>query len=489
MKICIIYHIPKGSVKYDKWCDGFTEAISLLSGTFDTDMINGFDNPDIDFSKYTLCLLKEDFTSTLYHKYKSKIKCKLGLFISSSITIPTDEQLRVYDLLFYETHWYYKYAKLERHKNTMHAFGVNTQLMKPRELQKVYDVIFVGDIRDYKRPLNILKLPGRKVCLGFKTDKKLVTTLIDNGVEVIDFIQYDQLADFYNRSKLCYIPCTTHGGGERAVLEARSCGIPVKIEEDNPKLSELLESEVYSSYYYSKQIEKGLWSLIFQAIKDKTYVDILSYFKNYKFSVLEVGGMDGKTFDPLFHNISSKWSVKVLEPVPFQYRKLQHNYKNRPNVELFNRALNYTNDKTKMYTIDGNGIANDTALPEWVNGISSLYNDRNSIGENYWNGRGKVHLKKGLSYDTIKNHIREIEVDCTTIEELGLDSVDILQSDTEGFDYNILKIVLSKFKPYIIMFEWNNLPDDELSKTKELLSDYLVKFDRQDALCILKHVN
>ena len=52
--------------------------------------------------------------------------------------------------------------------------------------------------------------------------------------------------------------------------------------------------------------------------------------------------------------------------------------------------------------------------------------------------------------------------------------------------YNILKIVLDKFKPYIIMFEWNNLPSEELTKTKKLLIDYTIKFDKQDALCILK---
>lgn len=489
MKICILYNVPKGNIKYNKWSDGFTEAISILKKTFDIDMINGFDSPKIDFDKYDLVLFKENFTSGLYNKYKCTLKSKnkIGLFISASITIPTDNQLKLYDILFYETQWYYNYAKLSRHNNCIHAFGVNTEIMTPKECNKVYDVIFVGAIRDYKRPLNILKIPGKKVCLGFKTDTNLVKALVKNDVEVIEFIEYDKLSDFYNKSKLCYVPCTTHGGGERAVLEARSCGIPVKIEDDNPKLKELINSEIYSSYYYSNQIKKGLWSFISEYIKNKSYTDILKYFKNYNLTILEVGGMDGKTFDPLYHNISSKWDVTILEPIPVQFRKLLNNYKNKKNITLINKALNYTNDNTKMFTIEENSL-NNNKVPTWANGISSFYNDRNSLGENYWNGRGKVHLKNGLSFDTVKKYIKEVDVKCTTIDELNFNKIDILQSDTEGFDYNILKIVLDKFKPYIIMFEWNNLPSEELTKTKKLLIDYTVKFDKQDALCILKNM-
>ena len=90
---------------------------------------------------------------------------------------------------------------------------------------------------------------------------KLVSTLKSANVEVRDFLEYDDLSKFYNKSKLCYIPCQTHGGGERAVLEARSCGINVEIENDNDKLKELLTSPIYSSEYYSEQIEKGLMLL------------------------------------------------------------------------------------------------------------------------------------------------------------------------------------------------------------------------------------
>jgi hypothetical protein len=260
MKIIILVNIKNDSIKYNNWHDGFTKAISILQNKYNIKICNIFDNPLIDFSNYDWVFFKESFNGKMYNKYKSLLvkNNKLGLFISSSNIIPNDNELNIYNLLFFETFWYYNYAKLNRHKNAYHAFGVDTCIMKQMTLEKKFDVIFVGTLCDHKRPLKILNFQGKKVCLGFKTDKNLVDKLEKNNVIVKEFIEYENLAKYYNESKLCYIPCMLHGGGERAVLEARSCGIPIKIEEDNPKLKELCNSEIYSSEYYAKQIEIGL---------------------------------------------------------------------------------------------------------------------------------------------------------------------------------------------------------------------------------------
>lgn len=489
MKICVLYNVPNTSIKYTKWHDGFTQAISILRKTFHIDMINSFDNPNIDFNKYSFVFFKESFNGNIYNKYKSKLVKNniLGLFISSSNIIPSNSDLKLYNILFYETKWYYNYARLNRHSNVYHAFGIDNDVMKPNIEEKIYDVIFVGNIINYKRPLKILDIPGRKICLGFKGDTSIINKLLENDVEIVEFIEYNKLVDYYNKSKLCYIPCSIHGGGERAVLEARSCGIPVKIENDNPKLKELCESEIYSSLYYSKQIEKAIYSFMYKDIINNEYSNILKKLQNFKLNILEVGGMDGKTFDPLYNNISSNWNVTILEPIKYQFDKLTQNYRNRPNVRLINKALNYTNEDFKMNTIKPEFLENNQ-VPEWANGISSFYKDRNSIGENYWLDRGKVHLSKGISFNTIKDAIIETEVKCMTIEELNYDRIDILQSDTEGFDYNIIKMVLSKHKPYVIFFEWNNLPEDELNSVKKLLINYDIRFYKQDALCVLKEL-
>lgn len=266
MKFLILYRINKGHFKYKNWTDGFTQTINLLKGIYDIDMINAKDNLTINFSIYDIVFFKESFEGKIYKRYKSSLdkKNKVGLIISSSAIRPTDKQLKIYDLLFYETFWYYNYARLNRHNNAYHAFGIDTNIMKNLNIEKEYDVIFVGAICDYKRPLKILNIDGKKLCIGTKCDEKIENELKINNVEVLDFVSWEELAIYYNKSKLCYIPCNLHGGGERAVLEARACGVPVKIEDDNPKLKELCESEIYTIAYFSKQIEKGILKIMYK---------------------------------------------------------------------------------------------------------------------------------------------------------------------------------------------------------------------------------
>lgn len=54
------------------------------------------------------------------------------------------------------------------------------------------------------------------------------------------------------------MPDDVLGGGERAILEARSLGVEVEIESDNPKLAELLDSPIYDHLYYAAQLRFGL---------------------------------------------------------------------------------------------------------------------------------------------------------------------------------------------------------------------------------------
>ena len=383
MRICVLYAIsPTQREKYNNWKDGFTTALDILSKKYDIDMINTIDNITIDFSPYDVVIFKEGFDARMYKKYGKSAQNKIkALCISTSKRIPTDQILQNYDIIFYETEWYYKYANLSRHSHAYHAFGVDTDTMRPiKDCKKVYDVIFVGAITNYKRPLKLLEIDGdKKICLGAIIDIKLAQKLKANKIDVINFVPYVDLVHYYNKSKLCYIPTMTHGGGERAVLEARSCGIPIKIESDNLKLSELVNSEIYSSRYYAGQLEKGIHKWLLQKITKNTFSDVLKSVYDKHINILEIGGMDGKTFDPIYPHIikNKKWNLVVLEPIKAQFQKLEKNYVDYNNITCVNKALNYTTDDAVMHTIDMS-TASDKK-PYWMNGISSFYNNRNSI--------------------------------------------------------------------------------------------------------------
>jgi hypothetical protein len=65
-------------------------------------------------------------------------------------------------------------------------------------------------------------------------------------------------------SATVYVPDDYLGGGERAVLEARTLGVKVQIEPDNPKLAELVTSPIYDHAYYAEQLNYGLGLLDFR---------------------------------------------------------------------------------------------------------------------------------------------------------------------------------------------------------------------------------
>lgn len=59
-------------------------------------------------------------------------------------------------------------------------------------------------------------------------------------------------------SKTAVVPCETWGGGERAVLEARACGLEVEVNPANAKLLELLNVQpIPDEYTYAEGLQRG----------------------------------------------------------------------------------------------------------------------------------------------------------------------------------------------------------------------------------------
>ena len=459
MKIAILYHIPNNSIKYEKWHDGFTKAIELLKkdSLLEIDMINFFDKTDIELNNYNFVFIKWGFGSSMqsycqkYFSQKGK-KCKIGIFISS-IKIPTTNDINFFDILFYETEWYKNYANLNRHSNIYHAFGIDTQVMRNLNIQKKYDYIFVGNVTDYKRPEKLIEKPGNKLVVGFLDNKKTVDELKLNGIEVKNFVEYNELSKLYNASRICYVPCRVDGGGERAVLEARACGLKVEIENDNKKLLELLNSDIYDSHYYANKIKRGIFDIINSNIRHVT--DIYSLYSKSRLNIVQIGAMDGIKFDKLYPYIIDNEKVKayLFEPVRYYFDKLVENYRNAEgHIVLLNHAISDVDGEIDFNVIDPEEIINNN-LPEFLMGVSSRYNDRNSLGRGYWQTRGKIHTEKnGWTFEnTIEKYIRKIRVKSmkasTFLRKYKLDQIDFLVVDAEGSDYHIIKDFLEVIRP------------------------------------------
>ena len=188
-----------------------------------------------------------------------------GLCIGGNAFEP--ENMFDYDVLFYETEWYR--PKIAKHPNIYHAFGVNGDIFKHQNrYRRVYDWLGVGAFATWKRWQHMTQRKGRRLVVGhyqLKNEEEsieIVKMLLRAGVMVSPQVSSDVLAEMYRGAGRVFIPASIIGGGERAVWEARACGCPVIVEEDNPKLLELTENEVKNHFYYYKQLVKGIESCL-----------------------------------------------------------------------------------------------------------------------------------------------------------------------------------------------------------------------------------
>ena len=90
----------------------------------------------------------------------------------------------------------------------------------------------------------------------------IISDLLLAGVGISDMLYPTKLRNIYNCSETVYVPADINGGGERCVLEARACGRPVDVEEDNLKLKELVDGPIFDQHYYAKELKKGIESCL-----------------------------------------------------------------------------------------------------------------------------------------------------------------------------------------------------------------------------------
>lgn len=177
-----------------------------------------------------------------------------------------------YNIIFYECEWALKWfydiigAGLYKGK-LQHAFGINSNIYyyMPK-VEKIWDYLMVGSFSLWKRHFLLKNKGGYRLAIG-EIQKENISESIDiigdlllDGIAVSDMVEPEKLALIYSASKNVYIPALEMGGGERSVLEARACSVPVSVEKDNLKLLELTKSPIWDESYYADKLEKGIES-------------------------------------------------------------------------------------------------------------------------------------------------------------------------------------------------------------------------------------
>ncbi|HBK83734.1 MAG TPA: FkbM family methyltransferase [Flavobacterium sp.] len=182
----------------------------------------------------------------------------------------------------------------------------------------------------------------------------------------------------------------------------------------------------------------------------------INFKENSNFNFIQIGANDGISFDFLYEFVSKRNSSGiVVEPIRAYYNELVNNYSKFSEIIPINKAVHPTEKQVTIYKIDENKY---NLYPDWVKGIASLDPDHHK----------KLQIK---SEDIVQE---------TVVAEALMDiintyykksKVDFFQIDTEGFDYEILKMIaFNQIKPSIIKYESVNL-----SKTEQIEAVTLLK--------------
>jgi FkbM family methyltransferase len=179
---------------------------------------------------------------------------------------------------------------------------------------------------------------------------------------------------------------------------------------------------------------------------------------------VEIGSNDGEQHDHLQPLISSHpWSGIMVEPVPYVFERLRRNYGDAPRVTLENAAIAERDGRLPFYHLGHVEDARREGLPQWYDAIGSF-------------SRAAI-LRHVREIPDIEQRLVTTEVPSLTFESLcakhGVDTIDLLLVDTEGYDYEILRSIdFATRRPRLVVYEHYHLPPDERAQCRARLERF-----------------
>lgn len=215
-----------------------------------------------------------------------------------------------------------------------------------------------------------------------------------------------------------------------------------------------------------------LFCKTFYRPKEGSLAEKLSTLNKSPFYFIQVGGNDGFANDPIFRFVKKfGWKGIIIEPQKEVFKnRLAVTYRNEKNVSLENAAVAAETGIKKLYKI---AVSNS----RWATGLATFNYDV-MLERIKNNNRIKDRAaKEGVPYlENDEDYITYEEVPCITLSDLmnkyKFPQLNLLQIDTEGFDYEVIKTIdFNNFKPEIISFEHHLLSEIDQQKCWKLLTD------------------
>lgn len=180
---------------------------------------------------------------------------------------------------------------------------------------------------------------------------------------------------------------------------------------------------------------------------------------------VQIGSHDGQQQDPLRTIVlSHEWSGIMVEPVPYVFARLKRHYGHLTRLTLENVAVGPEDGSRSFYHLRDTTDAGRPGLPIWFDALGTLDRD--------------VLLAHRRFIPDIEERVVEIQVPCVTFDSLarrnGVERIDVLHTDTEGSDLEILRSVpFDRFRPTLVVFESVHLPPP----AREVAADLMQQVD------------
>jgi FkbM family methyltransferase len=175
---------------------------------------------------------------------------------------------------------------------------------------------------------------------------------------------------------------------------------------------------------------------------------------------VQVGSNDGLQGDPIFALATSRqeWRGILVEPVPFLFERLRANYRDDPRFVYANVAIGETPGRVPFYYVGERAREELVDLPYWHDQVGSF--DRSFI----------TRCLEGR----LTPYIVEELVECVRLESLleqhGIEQLDLVHIDAEGYDYVVLaQLDLKRYRPLVIVYEHQNLRPEHAAAARNFL--------------------
>ena len=208
---------------------------------------------------------------------------------------------------------------------------------------------------------------------------------------------------------------------------------------------------------------------------------------NIGLTVVQVGANDGYNSDPFVKFIKrDKWHGILIEPQRYVFETfLKKLYKNSDRITPYNYALDYTNGSRAMYKLSFSNA-------RWATGLTTFNRDviESAIDSGHISRQAE---KSGTELPKNReDYITEELIETITTKELlnkhDIKKIDLLAIDTEGFDFEIIKMFdIPTTKPRAIVYENMHLSDQDKIEAVNYLENagYQTKDIEKDTVAML----